>query len=157
MAGGPPVNVALDGQCVRMSTYVAGSLRYLDAYTTHNGDVVTRPFQSNDTQSWCFTRVRDETSGMAGGPSYLGTWYTVQHRSFTGQYLDAYVNTSGQRAVLRDAQTDHTQEWFVTNGSGTIKQGGVSSYRALAALTTSADNFGVVTRSDFGSTWTLGN
>ncbi len=159
---GSPVDVALDGKCTRMRAPVGGVVRYLDAYTDHNGNVVTRSYQSNDTQLWCFTRVRDEiVSGLAGnGPvtSYQGTWYTIQHRSFTGQYLDASVWSSDPPAVLRDAQSDHTQEWLVVNANGPIRQGAATFYRWLHPLPTSQDNYRVVASGNWNAltSWNLG-
>jgi hypothetical protein len=84
------------------------------------------------------------------------------HMGGSLRYLDAHTGHDGNvvtKAVLRDARTDHTQEWLVRNGNGPIRQGGVTDTRWLLALSASEDDdFGVVTRSGiFPTDWTLGN
>jgi hypothetical protein len=64
----------LSGSCFLIKT-AASNGRYLDAYTSGNGDVVTRPPQGNDTQHWCFT-----ARAWVGSAPY----YVIAHRSSTG-------------------------------------------------------------------------
>jgi hypothetical protein len=93
----------LGGKCVRIRASHTG--RYLDAYTSGDGDVVTRAWQASTTQRWCLRLVNDNT-------------FTIQHQSFSGQYLDAYTTTNDTKAVLRDLQFDTTQHWHLHLGGG---------------------------------------
>jgi len=132
--------VNYDGQCVKLYAEIpSGSFRFLDAYTHHDGDVVTRPVQSGDTQVWCLTRV---SGGLAGAGPY--DVYAIQHRSFSGQYLDAYT-TNDHKAVLRDYQNDKTQRWVVTGNFAPIKQ--QETGRFLNVLPTAQDDYRAVTTS----------
>lgn len=113
--------------------------RYLDAYTGGDGDVVTRDLQNDGTQTWCFKLV----------PGY-GTLpvFTIQHRSFGGQFLDAYETQSDHKAVLRNAQTDETQYWQLYYHAETqsLQVVQYSTRRALHALVNSAEDYRAVTR-----------
>jgi hypothetical protein len=129
--------------------------RLLDAYTSHNGSVVTRAWQDNDTQVWCFTLDADD--GIDS--------YRIQHRTYSGQYLDAYESCCDYDVVLRDFQDNLSQRWYVlaspnipasTTTTGTTGSTGnnvyvrlqqASSNRYLDAYTTSSDNYQAVTRS----------
>jgi hypothetical protein len=125
--------LTLNGRCAT----IMRQTRYLDAYTSSpSGNVVTRPQQADDTQRWCFTHM-----GTEGSPS-LAPYFTVQHRSFDGQFLDAYENSSnGYAAVLRDAQQNDSQNWtLLTMGSGfTLRQR--SSFRHLTSSTLSSEDY----------------
>jgi hypothetical protein len=128
----------LDGACRRIE---AG--RYLDAYTGGDGDVVTRPFQDDTTQRWCFTRVGTNI-------------YTIQHRTFAGQFLDAFQTSNGHKAVLRDAQSNDSQRWETYDYAGVaayvpITQ--VSTGRRLTYLNSSADDYRAVTASSSNTGW----
>lgn len=124
--------------------------RLLDAYTSGNGSVVTRLWQNNTTQTWCFTLDNDDGVDK----------YTIQHRSYSGQYLGAYESCCDHDVVLRDAQNNASQYWYVeepsftavdvnTNGSTPnpvvvrLKQS--STWRYLDAYTSSND-YQAVTR-----------
>jgi len=125
--------------------------RMLDAYTSGNGRVMTRDWQNNTTQVWCFTLDNDDGIDR----------YRVQHRSYSGQYLDAYEGCCDYDAVLRDRQNNATQKWYVLESpnepAGASTSGGVplgfsyirlrqsSSYRYLDAYTLGHD-YQAVTR-----------
>jgi len=131
----------LDGHCYRLFQGPESSgLPYLDAYTTgeSDGDVVTRSFQDNDTQVWCFNEV---SSGV----------FTIQHRSFSGLYLDAYLGSNDYKAALRSGpQTDGSQYWQVTYTTNTYPDphriAQQVNGRYLEALTTSGSDYRAVTR-----------
>jgi hypothetical protein len=139
----------LGGVCWRLSEPDATGVRYLDAYTSGDGNVVTRPHQSDDTQRWCFTQLLrggpggtggSATAGAAGGPS---TVYRIQHRSFAGQYLDAYESVNG-KAVLRNMQGNDSQHWHIVGSNSAFRVRNMISSLYLKALTSSSDDFRVV-------------
>lgn len=75
--------------------------RFVDAHPPHVNDsaVVTRPRQENDTQSWVFIDLGNDT-------------YTIQQLS-NSRFMDAYP--SGDFAlVTRPDQNNATQRWVVT-------------------------------------------
>lgn len=145
----------LSGLCCRIRSEWVGH-QYLDAYTTPGGDVVMREWQDDGTQLWCLT----------GGVLSEGSqFYTIQHQSFDGQYLDAYENGSDYKAVLRDRQTDGSQQWIVEEqgdgGEASFEQIRLrqrSSGRYLDRHSTAAYDYRVVTRpsqSDESQRWEL--
>lgn len=142
-----------DGQCLRIQR--DSDQRYLDAYTGGNGQVVTRNYQANDTQKWCFTVAgyAEDISAPTGAP--LVPYYTIQHRTFNGQFLDAYgTSTYDYRVVLRDAQNNASQEWFVE--WKLLRQR--SSGRLLDAYGSQHDHQAVTRsyQSDGSQNWTVG-
>jgi hypothetical protein len=142
----------LGTRCGTLMANLAGGERYLDAYTIANGDVVTRPRQLNDTQRWCFTRMDAGGAGGGAASGGFGGWggfpaaprYTVQHRSFSGQFLDAY-ETVGGKSVLRDAQNNLTQQWEVeADLGGSLRLRQRSSGLYLKGLEEAASDYRVV-------------
>jgi hypothetical protein len=127
--GGNGDRLGVAGRCIRIRQN-----RYMDAYTSGNGDVVTRAYQNSSTQHWCFSIVSPNS-------------YTIQHRSFSGQYLDAYETLNGHKAVLRDWQNNGSQIWiphfFAIGDPVWFRQ--ESTGRFLQATTTSATDYRVVT------------
>ena len=125
-----------------------GGLRFLDAHEIQQRDfnVVTRPFQNNNTQHWRLTPVG-------------GNVYTIVQVS-SGRFLDAHeIQGLNFRVVTRPQQNNDTQRWRLFGFGGgffTIQQ--VSSGRFLEA--TLNGDFQVVTRPESGSneqTWRLGD
>lgn len=108
--------------------------RYLDAYTSGDGDVVTRTYQDNTTQLWHFVLVANNT-------------FLIHHESSTGQLLDAHESTNGHKAVLRDLQTDGSQRWTVraVDGGFTLTQ--QTSARHLNYLNSAEDDYRALTSS----------
>ena len=128
-----------DGECIRIMWHEAW--RYLDAYTSVNGRVVTRTVQDNDTQLWCFTEV--ETLG------WNRVVYTIQHRTFSGQFLDAFETNHDYRVLLLNAQNNDSQRWLVTQDPSNpwverIQQ--YSTLRYLDAYPDSDHDYRAVTR-----------
>jgi hypothetical protein len=139
-------NIAATQQGVRRLQ--GGGLRFLDAHEIQQRDfnVVTRPFQNNNTQHWKLTNVG-------------GNVYTIVQVS-SGRFLDAHeIQGLNFRAVTRPQQNNDTQRWRLFDFGGgffTIQQ--VSSARFLEA--TLDGDFPVVTRPQSGSneqTWRLGD
>ena len=139
-------NVAASQQGVRKLQ--GGGLRFLDAHEIQQRDfdVVTRPFQNNNTQHWRLTNVG-------------GNVYTIVQVS-SGRFLDAHeIQGLNFRVVTRPQQNNDTQRWRLFGFGGgffTIQQ--VSSGRFLEA--TLNGDFQVVTRPESGSneqTWRLGD
>jgi hypothetical protein len=125
-----------------------GGLRFLDAHEIQQRDfdVVTRPFQNNNTQHWRLTNVG-------------GNVYTIVQVS-SGRFLDAHeIQNLNFRVVTRPQQNNDTQRWRLFDFGGgffTIQQ--VSSGRLLEA--TLDGDFQVVTQPESGSnqqTWRLGD
>jgi hypothetical protein len=127
----------LNGKCVRIRS--GGTQRYLDAYTSGDGDVVTRSWQDSTTQRWCLKLVNTNT-------------YTIQHQSFSGQYLDAYITTNDAKAVLRDVRWNTNQHWQLQGGSGSFLVYQFSSWRLLSHLG-ATDDYRAVTRSSQAMAW----
>lgn len=134
----PPAPSPLHGHCFRLS--LIGD-RFLDAYTTQDGDVVTRTYQNNDTQAWCFTQLAGEDV------------FSIQHRSFLGQFLDAYTSGSDKKATLRDRQQDGTQDWQVDYDGTVYRIEQISTGRHLEAKPSAAEDYRVVTRSPWETAW----
>ena len=139
-------NIAASQQGVRRLQ--GGGLRFLDAHEIQQRDfdVVTRPFQNNNTQHWRLTNVG-------------GNVYTIVQVS-SGRFLDAHeIQGLNFRVVTRPQQSNDTQRWRLFGFGGgvfTIQQ--VSSDRFLEA--TLNGDFQVVTRPESGSneqTWRLGD
>jgi len=137
-------SVALDQQVVR---WQGGGLNFLDAHEISERDfnVVTRPFQNNNTQHWRVTNVS-------------GNVHTIVQVS-SGRFLDAHeIASLDFRVVTRPQQNNDTQRWrLLAFGGGffTIQQ--VSSGRFLEA--TATGDFQVVTRPTGSNqqTWRLGD
>jgi Ricin-type beta-trefoil lectin domain-like len=138
-------NIAPSQQIVRLQ---GGGLRFLDAHEIPQRDfnVVTRPFQNNNTQRWRLTNVG-------------GNVHTIVQVS-SGRFLDAHeIASLNFRVVTRPQQNNDTQRWRLFDFGGgffTIQQ--VSSGRFLEA--TLDGDFQVVTRPASGSneqTWRLGD
>jgi hypothetical protein len=176
-----PIELAdLSGSCFLIKTAVSGG-RYLDAYTSGNGDVVTRLAQGNDTQHWCFmirasignggsssggwSSTGSSNGGSSNGGSSAGRssggfsgtpYYAIAHRSFSGQVLDAYTASNGYKAVLRDDKGNYTpQQWELigTNSAFQLRQR--ASGRSLTHSTSGADDFRAYTVAGTGLTWFL--
>lgn len=142
-----PSIIEPDGQCVRIRRAIEYGKPFLDAYTSGNGDVVTRDEQSNDTQLWCFTKTGELLDpATPSGAGVVVPYFTIQHRAFSGQFLDAYTNGNDYRAVLRDANGTPSQEWVMWDDCGTLvfQQRSVSRY--LDGHSSSANNYRAVTR-----------
>jgi hypothetical protein len=127
---------SFDGSCVEINKAVrlGEALRFMDAYTTPDGNVVTRTAQFDGTQLWCFKK--------------FGSEYTIQHRTFSGQYLDAYADAAHDyRAVLRNQQLSgsqpHASQLWTYSPFHLIQK---SSQRDLAAYGAAAQDYAVVTR-----------
>jgi hypothetical protein len=124
-------SVAASSRIVRLQ---GGGLRFLDAHEIPQLDfnVVTRPFQNNNTQHWRLTNVG-------------GNVHTIQQVS-NGRFLDAHeISSLSFRVVTRAQQNNDTQRWLLLDFGGgffTIQQ--VSSGRLLEA--TLDGDFQVVTR-----------
>ena len=84
--------------------------RYVDAHTSGDRDfgLVTRTFQSNNSQVWTFT--------PQGGQNE----YRIQHKT-NGRYVDAHTSQDRDfHLVTRGFQPNNSQIWVVTRaGSGT--------------------------------------
>ena len=110
--------------------------RFVDAYQTRNQDysVVTRPAQSDKTQSWLILKVS-------------GSSYRIQQSS-TGRYLDAHTNDNKDfDVVTRHYQNNDTQIWILEKASNSryrVKQ--KSSGRYLDAHGNANNDFRLVTR-----------
>jgi hypothetical protein len=137
--------MAVSQQIVRLQ---GGGLRFLDAHEIPQRDfnVVTRPFQGNNTQHWRLTDVG-------------GNVRTIQQVS-SGRFLDAHeIASLDFRVVTRPQQNNDTQRWRLEGFGGgffTIQQ--VSSGRFLEA--TLDGDFQVVTRPDIATNqavWRLGD
>jgi hypothetical protein len=136
----------LSGSCFLIKT-AASNGRYLDAYTSGNGDVVTRPPQGNDTQHWCFT-----ARAWVGSAPY----YVIAHRSSTGQVLDAYTASNGYKAVLRDDNGDDTtQQWEPIGASSAFQLRQRASGRSLTHSTSTSNDYRAYTVADTPLTWFL--
>jgi hypothetical protein len=113
-------SVAASSRIVRLQ---GGGLRFLDAHEIPQLDfnVVTRPFQNNNTQHWRLTNVG-------------GNVHTIQQVS-NGRFLDAHeISSLSFRVVTRTQQNNDTQRWILLDFGGnffTIQQ--VSSGRFLEA------------------------
>lgn len=124
-----------------------GGLRFLDAHEIQQLDfnVVTRPFQNNNTQHWRLTNLG-------------GDLHTIQQVS-SGRFLDAHEIASLQfRVVTRPQQDNNTQQWRLLNfGGGFFQIQQVSSGRFLEATLTG--DFQVVTGSPANdqATWRQGD
>jgi hypothetical protein len=124
-------------QAQRVVTLVqAVGPQFLDAHEipTRDFNVVTRPFQNNNTQHWLLT-------DMGGG------LHTIQQVS-SGRYLDAHeIESLDFRVVTRPQQNNNTQLWRLFDFGGaffTVQQ--VSSGRFLEAYLSAAADFQAVTR-----------
>jgi Ricin-type beta-trefoil lectin domain-like len=109
---------------------------FLDAHEIQELDfnVVTRPFQNNNTQNWVLTK-------MGGG------LYTIMQVS-SGRFLDAHeIESLDFRVVTRPRQNNNTQLWRLIDFGGAffaIQQ--ASSGRFLEAYITRTMGFQAVTR-----------
>ena len=132
----------LNGTCKRIRV----NSRYLDAYTSGDGDVVTRTYQDNATQLWCFGIVGNNT-------------FRIHHGAFTGQVLDAHESTNGYKAVLRDMQGNSSQSWKVEsiNGQPIFALTQLSSARVLTYLDSSEDDYRAVTTASHIRIWEIGD
>jgi hypothetical protein len=114
----------------------ANTRRYVDAHEYEGRDfaVVTRPGQPNDTQTWVFILVGNDT-------------YRIRQKS-SGRYLDAHeIETNDYRVVTRPYQPNDSQEWILTRaGNSRYRIRQKSSSRYLDAHDTANWDFGVVTR-----------
>jgi len=113
--GSPITTEDLDGNCFRAFMVIGdpngyNQIRYLDAYTSGGRAAVTRRFQDDDSQRWCFTAKEQDPDGEGGLP---GIWTgTIQHGSFSsGLFLDAKTDTTAHEAFVRSSQDDGTQDW----------------------------------------------
>jgi Ricin-type beta-trefoil lectin domain-like len=110
-----------------------GGLRFLDAHEIPQLDfnVVTRPFQNNNTQHWKLTNVG-------------GNVHTIQQVS-NNRFLDAHeIASLDFRVVTRTQQNNDTQRWRLMDfGGGFFQIQQVSSGRFLKA--TLNGDFQVVT------------
>jgi hypothetical protein len=110
--------------------------RFLDAHEIPQRDfnVVTRPFQNNNTQRWKLTR-------------WKGNMHRIQQVS-SGRYLDAHeIPSLDFRVVTRPLQDNFTQVWVLYDWGGNffeIQQ--ASSERYLEAYLDQAKDFQAVTR-----------
>jgi hypothetical protein len=131
----------LDGRCVRLRR-LAGK-PYLDAYT--GGNAVTRSYQANDTQTWCFA-----IAGSAQDPSApIGVstpTYSIQHLS-SGRFLDALGASDDYQAVMRHATNTDTQRWIPSPACDSFHLQQVSSGRSLDAYNSSGYDYRAVLRS----------
>jgi hypothetical protein len=137
-------SVAASPQIVRLQ---GGGLRFLDAHEIPQLDfnVVTRPFQNNNTQHWRLTNVG-------------GNDHTIQQVS-NGRFLDAHeISSLNFRVVTRPQQNNNTQRWRLLGfGGGFFQIQQVSSGRFLKA--TLDGDFQVVTgpTDNDQTTWRLGD
>jgi hypothetical protein len=110
--------------------------RLLDAHEIASLDynVVTRPFQSSNTQHWWLTEVGNDI-------------YTIIQVS-SGRYLDAHEYSAVDwRVVTRPNQNNTTQAWVLRQQpGGAYKIQQVSSGRYLDAHQSSSKDFQSVTR-----------
>ena len=116
-------SVAVSPRIVRLQ---GGGLRFLDAHEISQLDfnVVTRPFQNNNTQHWRLTNLG-------------GNVHTIQHVS-NGRFLDAHeIASLNFRVVTRKEQNEPgntTQHWRLLDfGGGFFQIQQVSSKRFLEA------------------------
>jgi len=124
--------------------------RFVDAHEiggSFDFNVVTRPFQNNDTQRWVMT---DAGAGLV----------TFMQTS-SGRFLDAHeILSLDFRVVTRPLQDNATQLWrLIGFGGGFFMIQQVSSGRVLEAYLDSAKDFRVVTRPEGGSDnqiWRIG-
>lgn len=94
--------------------------RYMDAHTSGEHSVVTRPAQDNDSQMWLIMPAR---TGV----------YTIQQKS-NNRYLTAHLVGEALSAVTRDAQDDDSQRWLITKvEKGVYRVQGKSNNRYLDA------------------------
>jgi hypothetical protein len=118
---------------LRIVRLQGGGLRFLDAHEIPQLDfnVVTRPFQNNNTQHWGLANVG-------------GNVFTIQQIS-NGRFLDAHeIASLDFRVVTRPQQNNDTQRWRLLDfGGGFFQIQQVSSGRFLAA--TLDGDFQVVT------------
>jgi hypothetical protein len=109
--------------------------RYLDAHesSTNDFNLVTRLYQSNDTQVWRITNY--------------GSYYRIQQKS-NSRYLDAHENsTNDYRVVTREYQNNDTQKWCIyVLGNGAYRILQISNGRYLDAHENSTNDYRVVTR-----------
>lgn len=80
----------------------ASSLRFMDAHTSDANDfrAVTRVQQSNATQRWIITELRNGD-------------YRIQQES-TRRFLDAHESSGPDFSIVtRDFQANDTQEWII--------------------------------------------
>ncbi len=134
--------LGLNGHCRRIKSVIG---RYLDAYTEGDGNVVTRPYQDNNTQEWCFERFISAPVG-----------YWIRHRTTTGQNLDAYTSSDGYQAVLRDFQNNNTQLWdAIPTGDDRYLFRQMATGRYLAQPAPFGSDYLVSTRED-EATWFVG-
>ena len=114
-------SVAASTRIVRLQ---GGGLRFLDAHEIPQLDfnVVTRPFQNNNTQQWLLTNVG-------------GIVYTIQQVS-NGRFLDAHeISSLKFRVVTRPQQNNDTQHWRLLDFGGSFFQiQQVSNGRFLEAI-----------------------
>jgi hypothetical protein len=127
----------LDQKGSRVVTLVqAVGPRFLDAHEIAERDfnVVTRPFQNNNTQRWVLTQVQ-------------GNQYRIQQVS-SGRFLDAHeIPSLDHRVVTRPRQDNNTQLWRLFDFGGaffTVQQ--ASSGRFLEAYLSQTQDFQAVTR-----------
>lgn len=110
--------------------------RYLDAHPASAGyGVVTRKWQSNDSQYWELTRI--------------GGVFTIQQWS-NWQYLDAYEYSKDFQLVTRPEQNNDSQLWFLTasdDSPTTYSMRQISSLRYADALYGGESDYKVVARS----------
>jgi len=116
-------SVAASPRIVRLQ---GGGIRFLDAHEISQLDfnVVTRPFQNNNTQHWRLTNVS-------------GNVHTIQHVS-NSRFLDAHeISSLNFRVVTRKEQNEPgntTQHWRLLDfGGGFFAIQQVSSGRFLEA------------------------
>jgi hypothetical protein len=145
----PPLD--LDGQCVHLNRLSGAP--YLHAPAVANTNVATSTAVL-DLRTWCFSAVPDPIAPT--GVFLPG--YTVQHQTFSGQFLDAYESSGNDyRVVLRNEQGDATQRWVPEMSCESFHLFQESSGRYLDAYTGS-QMFRAVTRSfqtDGTQSWTV--
>jgi hypothetical protein len=110
--------------------------RFLDAHEA-GGDldfnVVTRPFQNNNTQKWWLT---DLGNGL----------YRISQAS-SGRYVDAHEYADADyRVVTRTLQDNPTQVWLLREVDGKYSIQQVSSGRYLDAHQSASKDYRAVTR-----------
>jgi hypothetical protein len=133
----PPPLPNPNGRCYRVYQTLVGT-RYLDAYTSGTPYAVTRPRQTDGTQFWCFSWVDDRGDNAV---------YRIRHMTTSGLFLDAYESGNDNGAVLRDGQTDGSQDWVLIPDCGLARFKQVSSGRYLDAYNSDANDWRAVTRS----------
>lgn len=105
----PDLAVQLIGTSRVVNLQQGNGLRFVDAWDdgTHDHSVVTRNFQSNNSQKWRMTQV-------------TGNIYTFQQLS-SGRFLDAHETGAkgyDYRMVTRPQQNNSSQQWRLIGYGG---------------------------------------